>query len=226
MTNNKIGITEGADPTVNFKWIEWVKSGKPAILITKNPELLTHYLHKDYNVIIHCTITGLGSSEIEPLVPKPEISLQAYHDICKFYSPKRVVLRIDPIVYWDRNKNTIKQIANEAEGRVRISFMDLYPHAHKKFLLHGLDIVYDKTFHMPLSLREEAWKELGKPEICCEPDMPSVPCVSKLDCDILGIEPNANRKGQRPLCGCLANKIELCTRPPKCTYGCLYCYWK
>ncbi|MFA5299875.1 MAG: hypothetical protein WC389_16950 [Lutibacter sp.] len=34
--NNAIGITEGCDPTINLKWIDWVRSGKPAILITKN----------------------------------------------------------------------------------------------------------------------------------------------------------------------------------------------
>jgi hypothetical protein len=38
--NNQIGITEGADPTVNLKWQEWVNDGKPAILITKRPDLL------------------------------------------------------------------------------------------------------------------------------------------------------------------------------------------
>jgi hypothetical protein len=108
---------------------------------------------------------------------------------------------------------------------VRISFVDLYPHVKERFKNAKIELPFD-TFHMPLDVRMKAWKELGEPEVCCEPDMENVPCVSQLDCEILGVEPSNKLKKQRSLCGCLANKVELCTQPPKCTYGCLYCYWK
>jgi hypothetical protein len=60
MNKNLIGITERADPTVNFKWKPWVTAGRPAILITKMPRLLIPHLTGKENIIIHCTITGLG----------------------------------------------------------------------------------------------------------------------------------------------------------------------
>jgi len=224
--NNLIGITEGADPTINYKWIDWVRNSKPAILITKMPQHLIHWITPHDNIIVHCSITGLGGTGIEPNIVDVSASLKAYHEICDFIGKHRVVLRIDPIVNWEKDKDIIKSIANEAEDRVRISFVDLYPHVINRFYSHKVELPRYESFHMPLDVRKDAWKELGYPEVCCEPNMPSVPCVSKLDCGILGVEPNLKRKGQRPLCGCLANKIELCKAPPKCTYGCLYCYWK
>jgi hypothetical protein len=219
-----VGVTEGCDPTLNLKWIDWVRSGKPAIIITKMPRLLLPMLQND-NIIVHCTITGLGGSKIEPNIDLPEVSLKYYHQICDLLSPDRVVLRIDPIVYWRGYKPILKSLVKEAEGRVRISFIDVYPHVSQRFTAKNIPLSYN-SFHMPLEIRKEIWEELGKPELCCEPDMPSVPCVSKLDCKILGVEPSKERKGQRVSCVCLANKRELLLQPPKCTYGCLYCYWK
>lgn len=223
----KIGITEACDPTINFKWIDWVRNGKPAILITKMPRLLLPMLQKSDNIIVHCTITTFGCSIVEPNVDFTKDSLVAYHQLCKLLTPERVVLRIDPIIYWywDSRKIYYKQLIDEAEGRIRISFLDLYSHVLNRFHQHHIKLICE-TFHLPLDIRQEIWEYLGQPEICCEPNMPSVPCVSEKDCDILDVDPNPKLKSQRPLCGCLGNKVELCTRPPKCTYGCLYCYWK
>lgn len=222
--SNLIGITERADPTVNFKWQEWVKEGKPAILITKNPKLLLPILNKSDNVIVHCTITLMGGSKLEPKIPGPLESTSYYHKICNYLGSERVVLRVDPIID-GTSLNSLKELVSEAEGRVRISFLDLYPHSRKRLEKAGIEVPR-KLFHMPYLDRLSIWKELGKPEVCGEPGLPSIPCVSKLDCDILGVKPSAKLKGQRKECSCLANKTELCTWPPRCTYGCLYCYWK
>lgn len=225
--NNLIGITEGADPTVNFKWSKWVvEDQKPAILITKNPSKLLPLITENDNIIVHCSITGLGGSIVEPNIEKLDTSLNAYHEFCKLLTPERVVLRIDPIVYWERDKNLLKHIASESEGRLRISFVDIYAHVIGRFKENNTKLPFKTGFNMPLDLRKHIWEELGKPELCGEPDMTSTPCVSEFDCSILGVEPINKRKGQRLACSCLANKIELCTRPPKCTYDCLYCYWK
>jgi len=227
LNKNQIGVTEKADPTVNLKWIEWVKGGKPAILITKAPKMLSYLINKSDNIIVHCTITGLGGTKIEPYgVPFKE-SLKSYHELCDLMTPQRVVLRIDPIAYWERDKEVLKSIANEAEGRVRISFVDLYPHVINRFTSNHVKLPPYTSFHMPLDVRKDAWKELGYPEVCGEPGLsPTIPCVSEIDCAILGVESSPKLKGQRPVCSCLANKVELCSPPPKCFYGCLYCYWK
>jgi hypothetical protein len=71
---NEIGITERGDAGLDLGWLPWVREGKPAILITKDPGTLLKELMlqgKEYppgkfNVIIHTTITGLGGSVFEP----------------------------------------------------------------------------------------------------------------------------------------------------------------
>ena len=222
---DKIGITERADPTINLKWASWVEKGEPAILITKMPRLLYPMLTGKENIIIHCTITGWGETSIEPNIDRTDLSLVYYHMFCGLFGKERVVLRIDPIIHWNDYTLELKRIKDEAEGRVRISFMDLYRHSQDRFLKAGL-ILPQQSFHKPLGERLEAWEFLGKPEVCAEPGIPTTPCVSDLDCEILGVTPSKNLKGQRKECRCLANKVELCNWPPRCTYGCLYCYWK
>jgi hypothetical protein len=57
----KIGITERGDASFNLKWKKWIKQGNPAILITKQPEILVNQLVEidNPNIIIHCTITEM-----------------------------------------------------------------------------------------------------------------------------------------------------------------------
>jgi hypothetical protein len=230
--NNLIGITEGADPTVNFKWKEWVNDGKPAILITKMPRLFNEHLNGTENVIIHCTITGLGGSNIEPNIDNTDVSIKYYRELCDKFGADRVVLRVDPIMPELQMINltdvpylvNIRSIIKKSRGRTRISFLDLYSHVRGNLLSHGYKL--KQTFHYELQSRFDLWHSFGEPEICGEPDMPSTPCVSAMDCEILGVEPILRDKGQRLYCHCLANKMEICRPPPKCTYGCLYCYWR
>jgi DNA repair photolyase len=220
---NKIGITERADPTVHPGWEAWVREGKPAILITKMPRLLYPMLEGNENIIVHCTITGLGGISVEPKIDPPSTSIVYYHLLCKLLGNERVVLRLDPLLS-DVSDETYLSLVQEAKGRVRISFLDLYPHVRGRLSQAGG--TSQNTFHQPLTERVRLWELLGKPEVCGEPGLPSLACVSKRDCEILGVKPSTTPKGQRKFCECLANKTELCLWPPKCTYGCLYCYWK
>lgn len=224
MNKNLIGVTEHCDPTVDLSWLEWVKN-RPAIIISKNPGKLLPLINPNMNIIIHCTITGLGHSVYEPNIPPYEDSLRAYHYICDLMGKERVVLRIDPIIdtLGLDYARTLNQLKREAESRVRISFLDLYPHVIQRFKNKGIELKRT-VFHMPLEQRINIWNTLGKPEVCGEPDMIVTPCVSELDCQILGVSPNDKTKDQRFTCACLANKRELLKA--KCTYNCLYCYWK
>jgi len=226
MTDDMIGITERADPTVNLNWLPWVESGKPAILITKSPSRLLPMLSAGNNIIIHCTITGLGGTPIEPSIYDPSVEVQAYHDLCRVFGSHRVILRIDPIIPWLISAAEYVRLASESEGRVRISFLDMYPHARSRFSGAGIDTSAQSSFHALLSVRQDYYNDLGEPEVCAEPGLPSVPCVGVEDCVVLGVSPKDNLRGQRPLCGCLGNKTELCNTLPRCSYGCLYCYWK
>lgn len=229
----EVGITERGDAALDLSWIKWVHSKNPAILITKNPAKLlyelscSHPLYKNFNIIIHCTITGMGGTLLEPNVPKKEESLQAYKKLIKVYGPARVVLRIDPIIPNDSGAFLAKTVAEakDPEGRLRISFIDQYPHVIQRLKVLGISLPWS-SFHSPYELRKKVYEELGRPEICGEPDFKCTGCVSKLDCEILNVTPEIENKNQRNFCACLINKKELLTAKSPCAHGCLYCYWK
>lgn len=225
-----VGITERGDAALDLRWLPWVKENKPAILITKNPEKLYNELiripgHKDFNIIIHTTITGFGGTIIEPNVPHYAESLKWYKKLVELYTAERIVLRVDPIIPIKKGIDLAKKIISENVGtRVRISFMDLYNHVKIRFKLSGLQVPYT-TIHAPLKLRKKLWKELGYPEVCGEPGLQCCGCVSEVDCKILNVTHFNKKCEQRQYCACLVNKKELLTSKNPCPHKCLYCYW-
>lgn len=230
---NEIGITERGDAALDLRWLPWVLSGNPAILITKNPDqLLKEILNypeeaKKFNIIIHTTITGFGGSRLEPNVPNQWNSIAAYEHLIQLYSTDRVVLRIDPVIPTDEGIRIAEGVYNhrDPQGRVRVSFLDLYPHVKARFNKAGINFPWD-SFHAPLELRRKAYEKLGRPEICGEPDFECTGCVSERDCQTLGIVPEENTKGQRKFCACLLNKKELLKSKKPCGHQCIYCYWR
>lgn len=228
---NEIGITERGDAALDTNWIDWVLNKKPAILITKDPYKLNNILsHIDShpNIIVHATITGFGGTILEPNVPDFKTSLQGYYDLIKHLGLIRVVLRVDPVIPTEKGITTAKTVITSAisyKPRIRISFIDYYNHVKQRFNDLNIKLPWD-SFHAPLNLRKKAWEELGKPEICGEPDFECSGCISETDCKILGIELIKTNKNQRFTCSCLANKHELLNRRNRCSHGCEYCYWK
>ena len=65
-------------------------------------------------------------------------------------------------------------------------------------------------------------------EICGEPGLPCMGCLSKKDLDTFGINLEKEIKTglQRPTCACLGIKHELLNRKSPCIHNCMYCYWK
>ena len=92
----KIGITERGDAALDISWLSWVKDNNPTILITKNPEsLLKTIIDNDLaskNIIVHTTITGFGSTVLEPNVAKYEVSIDAYLKLIDILGRHRIVL--------------------------------------------------------------------------------------------------------------------------------------
>lgn len=231
-----IGITERGDAALDTSWINWVKAGKPAILITKDPLKLScyPYLKSEFNIIIHCTITGFGSSIIEPNVSKVQDSTSGIARLKMIYPDNRLVLRIDPIIPTDKGIEKAKYVLSEVlklipNIRLRISFIDQYNHVKERFSKAGFRLPWD-TFHAPLELRKKAYNELSllykNIEICGEPDFECTGCISQKDCDILRINVNNNIGAQRQFCKCLAEKHELLNNKKPCKFSCLYCYWR
>jgi hypothetical protein len=224
---NLIGITERGDPSIDLSWMPWVQGGRPAVLITKNPSSICDLLQtlSNRNVIVHATITGHGGTTIEPGVVGSENAFSGYLDLVKFLGSERVVLRVDPIIPTAAGIWVASKIVEQAVTRVRISFLDNYDHVKERFIRNDLEPL-PYSFHAPLAWRYKAWDELGRPEVCSEPDLPSSGCISEKDCDILGVVSACNTRTQRRLCRCVGNKYELLSSRHPCTHGCLYCYWK
>ena len=232
----QIGITERGDAGLDNSWMQWVfAEKKPAILISKNPKKLLAHLSSaagNVNFIIHCTITGFGGTKLEPNVPVQQESLEIYDKLIDIFGPNRVVLRVDPIIPTSRGIITAEDIIKRAKGRVRISFIDMYPHVKQRFREVGLPLPFGELFHAKLELRQATLERLQticecKIEVCGEPDMECTGCVSKLDLDTLGLSNDSDRTGhQRFACACLAAKFELLSNKKPCNHNCLYCYWR
>lgn len=232
----QVGITERGDSSLDLGWANWVSKGNPAILITKDPASLHGHLKRfpakeDLNIITHCTITGYGGTTLEPNAPLPSNSLLGYISLINLLGPERIVLRIDPVIATEDGLDKAKDILRRAcdiyppGTRVRISFLDMYPHVKERFIKAGIPLPHE-SFHASLKTRLEYWEELGRPEVCGEPGMECTGCISSLDCQTLGITPAGGKSQQRAACACLSMKRELLSRRGRCSLKCLYCYWQ
>jgi DNA repair photolyase len=226
-----IGITERGDAGLNFYWEKesGLQGCDGVILITKH--LSDHFIQRaaEYNSIVHATITGHGGTVIEPKVLPADESAKLFGKLVETLGIDRVVLRIDPIIPTFDHVATAKKVYEELKRyntRIRISFMDNYPHVRARFQAAGLEPLR-YNFHAPLASRKEMARFFPGAEICGEPGMECTGCVSERDLRTLGIEPPESLGGfQRPDCKCLAVKRELLKHRGQCASGCLYCYWK
>ena len=223
----RIGITERGDAGLDLSWRNKMGEVSGAVLITKDPrKLLEITLPK--HCVIHCTITGFGGSQVEPGVPAPELTLKAYHQLVAQFGTERVILRIDPIIPTTKGIARAMNIFSEAEGRIRISFIDQYNHVITRFKNIGLELPW-KEFHAPFETRQAVLNEMPGVEVCAEPGLQCSGCVSPRDVRAMGLDSTllSGALGhQRRLCLCIAEKVELLTSRKQCLHQCTYCYWK
>lgn len=226
----KIGVTERNDPGLDFSWIEKSKKYNGVILITKY--LSDKFIEEasKVNSIVHATITGYGGSILEPNVKTWKWSAKQFSKLVNTIEKNRVVLRIDPIIPNDTITSFLMyNTLSKYNTRIKISFLDNYPHVKVRFIKAGLKPL-SYNFHAPLKLRKEFYKAFNNEniEVCGEPGFDCVGCVSKKDLKTLGIKiPENVKKGfQRPECSCLSIKHEIFTERKQCPNKCLYCYWK
>lgn len=97
----KIGITEKGDAGLDTSWVEKIDKTAYSVIITKNPNFENfHKLCLDYKdkILLHITITGWGSTPMEPYVPTPERVIDNVKKLLNYGFPKeQIVWRIDPI---------------------------------------------------------------------------------------------------------------------------------
>ena len=240
---NRIGTTESGEIAYNLDAFDRLYKGN--IIITKRltDKLIEKLIEYKDKIILHLTVTGMGSTRIEPFVPSPQTTLEKLQKLIDGGFPTdHIVLRVDPIVPTIKGLNTATSVLRLFRGlgikRVRISFLDNYKHVRERFKEIGVEL-YNGEFHAPLKERlkylsdiKYCAEECGyeSVEACGEPGIDSVPCLSQKDIDILGLTDEIVLEGsaeQRKSCGCPANKSELLrVKPHRCYNKCLYCYWR
>lgn len=241
--SQRIGVCESGEIAFNLDAFDRLYSGN--IIITKRltNKVIEKLIENKDKIILHCSVTGMGGSRIEPFVPKPEETLDKMKQLIDGGFPvSHIVLRVDPIVPTKKGMETATNVLKLFGGlgidRVRFSFLDNYKHVKKRFKDEGINELYNGKFHAPLELRKEYAKnfeisayECGfkSVEACGEPGIESISCLSQKDIDILGLTNNIILEGsaeQRKSCGCPSNKTELLrVKPHQCEHKCLYCYW-
>ena len=220
----RFGITERGDAAFHAtRLLHNAPFYDGCVWITKAPQAFTG-VQLPGNVILHCTITGFGGTAVEPGVRPAAETLAIYDKLIDVYGGERIVLRVDPIIPTARGLETARTVIARRRGRVRVSYLDLYPHVQQRFAAAGIQLPWT-TFHAP-----DRQHDLGSDvEICGEPGLPCTGCVSERDFRAIGLpvpDADSNLKGQRPACRCLASKTELLAVRGQCPHGCLYCYWK
>ena len=226
-------------------------------LITKHDGLpMQKLLETKIPKLIHFSITGLGGTEYEPGVMKPDDLLDRIAEYIKMgLDPNTVTVRIDPIIPGVTTpgmiRNIIKRSSEMGIKRIRFSIMDAYPNTVTSMSKLGYDFernygtnpktgkpnftakreIIDKIVDTMIMLKNEYGVTLGT---CAEGLVREG--ISKEGC--LSVE-SVNRmlgtsiedKGtanndQRVLCSCYGGKIDALKYNAACASHCIYCYAK
>ena len=142
-----IGITETSDPCFHLGIFDNLYEGN--IIVTKNltDKLIEKLIEHHEKCILHFTVTGMGGSKIEPLVPTLELSVKKFKKLIDGGFPvNQVVLRIDPIVPTPKGIETAVSVLEAFKGfgieRVGISFLDMYDHVKDRFYNNHINLPF------------------------------------------------------------------------------------
>lgn len=246
-----IGITEQGDGGLDLSWTDRLNKVNGAVVITKNlnDNCIKKLIQHKNKIILHCGCTGMGGTLYEPNVPSPVTQMtQLANLIAQGFDPEHVVLRIDPIIPTPEGLNYTKNVLDLLQAyrlnnllpklRIRISVIDMYPHARKRFEEAGLPLPYNNNFYASFAQLNSLTRLLAmypyRYETCAEPFLNTniyehTGCISEKDLKVLGLTLDENtsvnpqnRKG----CLCLTVKRELLSNKRQCPHGCRYCYWR
>lgn len=243
----KIGITERGDAALDLSWVSKLDSVDGAIIITKNicrSLFRQAVLENQEKLILHATITTMGHTNLEPNVPYFGDSLEALKSLIEEgFDPKRVVFRLDPIIYKSQVsfiQAYLSRIIELGIERLRFSFADFYPHVKERFKEKGyvLPELNKSGFTLDPTVITNCLKILNSfegisVESCGEyinnrfSNIEKIGCISEKDLQILGLSyKEIEIRGIRKYCQCLSCKTELLDNRKQCAHGCIYCYWK
>lgn len=243
----RIGITERGDASIDLSWMTKLSDIDGVILITKNitDKFISAVLSANIirPVIVHCTCTGWGGSDLEPHVPDYEIQLSNLKKLIdKGFPSDHCVLRLDPIIpsieglYNTQNVLYKFTSLNLGINRVRVSIVDIYKHVKSRCADNINYLDDDQLYPKGIRIRKvaELLSEFSYEfETCAEPELAKYGftergCISYEDLRIMGLQDTCamyeNPQG-RSGCHCLSCKTELLENKYRCPHGCMYCYW-
>jgi hypothetical protein len=224
----------------------WSKNFSPLL---ENQHGLKDLLKKYDQLYLHFTITGLGGSFLEKMVPPPEKALEELGPLIELVgTPARISVRFDPIIFWyegpGRTLRTNFYFFPQLAGRMsrlglttlRFSFVQWYRKAKSRARKVKLDY-YEPTeeektrlvqemVNVARAYRLELWS-CSQKEIARLPGIKPSACV---DGALLSrLHPRqelaslVKDKTQRPDCLC-TESVDVGSYTQTCPSACLYCY--
>jgi len=205
-------------------WVFW----------TKNPKNLLK-MDIDYNrSALQLTITGLGSTDIEPNVPSYEKIIETTSELVSSgFNPDLINWRFDPVIPGFSSLQTMEKIACSLADigikRCMTSFVTWYGQVKERWkdgykTQRSAEVKKDIIIAMSIMLKRFDIELFG----CAQPEFEGIIQSSKcIDGDyynkITGFDFNLQKDfGQRKACGCTVS--EDVGEYTVCPHGCLYCY--
>lgn len=224
------------------------------VLWSKNFSKLIHnayslrdLLQRFDQLYFHFTITGLGGSFMELMVPPPDTAISQLEPLINIAGiPERVTVRFDPIVYWEEKNTTLTnlhffekmapKLSQIGIKNIRFSFAQWYRKAKRRAEKHDFSYI-DPS----LEKKKEATKILAHiAEVC---NLRLFSCSQDFLAEISGVSPSAcidghllqtlhpknepvslrKDTGQRSQCRC-TESVDIGSYTQSCPHSCLYCY--
>lgn len=215
----------------------WTKA--PGTLLSNR--LLLETVSQYDQLFFHCTVTGMGGTRLEPLVPPLDESIASLRGLVTLAGkPERVRVRFDPIVHLvlpgERAYTNLGQFRTVASAsamlgitRIVTSWMQCYPKVVKRLERAGVRVetVPPSRMRLEAEFLLACCSELGLTLLgCCAEKLPSARCIDGTLFNTLHplghVCSERKARGQRPSCTCSAS-LDIGWYTP-CTHGCLYCY--
>jgi len=219
----------------------WSKDYGPFLLDGALREALKHY-----PVYFHFSITGMGGSFLEPLVPPAEVALEQMKALARTWGPERIEWRFDPILHWEvdgrvrSNAGAFERLATAVRRigvrRCTFSFATLYPKVLPRSRRFGFRFVDPDEEEKAAVLEEMAAiaSSLGITLAVCSDSRWSVidgiQNARCIDASLLAqLHPShepaqgGKDRSQRKECLCTPS-VDIGSYRQNCPHGCLYCY--
>lgn len=217
-----------------------LRQGHKVVLYTKNltDELIKLVSSYEEQTVVHVTITGWGSTWVEPGVPASIINLEQVNKLLSTYPLERTTIRVDPIIPSFEGVNKAAEILSKlpADLRVISSVLQIYKHSEMLISLLNLN---ESEFTVNSGRSRYVNKETAQKifnyllnikaniSLCGHPykieGTEHDGCINETTLKLLN-EEKYTKTSQRPGCLCKAKKTQLLSYADRCTHRCVYCY--